>query len=368
VAHPVQGGSWAVGNRRFCRLLNAANVHYRASSSLMHLSSFARPVQSYLARFTDKGTKEGQFFVLEVESGRTFRTSPQNVAVELDFNRVDIDGHPPDVIETAFSQLEQEAGQAIANIVATGKFPNDEDCNSILNLICLIAVRNPFFRKSFNRAREQTIHIIGDLLVSDEKLFDHHVQKARENGEKIPDSISFEEMKRFIEGRNYEIELSPEGNLRVELNTFDKILPILGERTWSLIIAPSDGPEFICSDHPVTINWKSGRQGPIGLGSRESEVFFPLSRRVGFYGTFENPLKEVVHAKRGNVATMNRRLVFNAERHVFSSQKSFVLWIDGEIKTINCGYNRVRGSFSLPLPTPPGVRVRTGRFPKTSGP
>ncbi len=300
--------------------------------------------QSYLARFTDKGTKEGQFFVLEVESGRAFRTSPKNVAVELDFNRVDIDGHPPDVIETAFSPLEEEAGQAIANTVATRKFPNDEDCNSILNLICLIAVRNPFFRKSFNRAREQTIHIIGDLLISDEKLFEHHVRKARENGENIPDSISFEEMKRFIEERNYKIEFFPEGNLRVELNTFGKILPIFGERTWSLIIAPSDGPEFICSDHPVTINWKSGRKGPIGLASRDSEVFFPLSRRAGFYGTFENPLKEVVHAKPGNVATMNRRLMFNAEKHVFSSQKSFVMWIDGEIKNINCGYNQANSA------------------------
>lgn len=300
--------------------------------------------QSYLARFTDKGTKEGQFFVLEVESGRTFRTSPKKVAVELDFNRVDIDGHPPDVIEKAFSPLEQEAGQAIANIAATGRFPNDEDYNSILNLICLIAVRNPFLRKSFNRARAQTIHIIGDLLVSDEKLFDHYVQKARENGENIPDSISFEEMKRFIDERNYEIEFFPEGNLRVELNTFDKILPILGERTWSLVIAPSDGPGFICSDHPVTINWKSGRKGHIGLGSRESEVFFPLSRRAGFYGTFENPLKEVVHAKQGNVATMNRRLVFNAERHVFSPLESFVMWIEGDIKTINCGYNQANAA------------------------
>ena len=46
VAHPEQGGSWVVGNRRPClisTLLNAANIHYRASSSLMHLSSFARP-------------------------------------------------------------------------------------------------------------------------------------------------------------------------------------------------------------------------------------------------------------------------------------------------------------------------------------
>jgi len=36
--------------------------------------------QAYLAQFTDLGTKEGQFHVLEIESGHTFRTSPKNVA------------------------------------------------------------------------------------------------------------------------------------------------------------------------------------------------------------------------------------------------------------------------------------------------
>jgi len=295
--------------------------------------------QSYLALFTDAGTKEGQFFVIEVGSGRTFRTSPKNVAVELDFNRVDIDGHPPNVIENALSPLEQKAVQAIANTVVTGEFPNNDDYSSILNLICLIAVRNPFFRKSFNRAREQTIHIIGDLLISDKQVWEHHVRKARENGENIPNSLSFEEMKSFIEKRNYEIKFFPEGNIRAELNAFNNILSILGERTWSLIMAPPDGPEFICSDHPVAIAWKSGRQGPIGLGLRETEVFFPLSRRAGFYGTFEDPLKDVVHAKPGNVATMNQRVVFNAERHVFSPLESFAIWIDGDIKTIICGYN-----------------------------
>ena len=215
---------------------------------------------------------------------------------------------------------------------------------NVTNLICLIAVRNPFFRKSFNRARAQSIHIIGDLLVSDEKLFEHHVRKARENGEKIPDSISFEEMKRFIHERNYEIEFFPEDNLRTELNIFNDILQILGERTWSLIIAPQGGPEFICSDHPVVINWKSGRQGPIGLGLRETEVFFPLSRRAGFYGTFEDPLKDVVHAEPGNVATMNRRVAFNAERHVFSPLESFAVWIEGDIKIISCEYNQANSA------------------------
>jgi len=30
--------------------------------------------------------------------------------------------------------------------------------------------------------------------------------------------------------------------------------------------------------------------------------------------------------------------------------------------------NRVRGGFSPPLPTPPGMRVRTGRFDEVTGP
>ncbi len=300
--------------------------------------------QSYLARFTDKGTKEGQFFVLEVKSGRSFRTTPKNVAVELDFNRVDIEGHQPDTIEIAFSALEQKAIQAIAHAVATEQFPNDDDYNSILNLICLIAIRNPLVRKSFNRAREQLIHLIGDVLVSDRQSWEHHVRKARENGGSIPDSVSFEEMKRFIRERNYKIEFSPQSNLRVELNAFDNILKVLGDRTWSLIIAPQDGPEFICSDHPVVIEWKSGRQGPIGVGRRETEVFFPMSRRAGFYGTFEDPLKEVVHAKPRNVAIMNRGVMFNAERHVFSPLGSFAVWIEGDIKTINCEYNQANAA------------------------
>ena len=45
VAHPEQGGNGALGNRRSCLLLLAANMLYRASPSLMHLSSFARPAQ-----------------------------------------------------------------------------------------------------------------------------------------------------------------------------------------------------------------------------------------------------------------------------------------------------------------------------------
>jgi hypothetical protein len=34
--------------------------------------------------------KEGQFYVLDPDSGKCFRTIPYNVAAERDFNRVDL--------------------------------------------------------------------------------------------------------------------------------------------------------------------------------------------------------------------------------------------------------------------------------------
>ena len=172
--------------------------------------------QAYLAAFTDTGKKNGQLNVIDTCSGTCFRTSPKKVAAERDFNRVDIEGKPPDIVEKAFSPFEERAGQAIRNVNSTNTFPDDEDFNFIINLLCLIAVRNPRLRKSFNLACELGHHIIGDILVSDKKIWDHHLKKAQEEGYVPENNVPFEEMKRFIEERKYKIEFAPEGNIRVQ--------------------------------------------------------------------------------------------------------------------------------------------------------
>jgi hypothetical protein len=292
--------------------------------------------QAYLAAFTNTCLKDGQFCVLDVENGHTFRTSPKNVAAERDFNRVDIEGHSPDVIEQALAPFERQAATAIQNVIESQDFPNDTDCNLILNLLGLIAVRNPQLRKSFNHSQEQVMHRIGDLLVSDKKIWDHHVKTARESGENINNDVSFEDMKQFIEERRYRIEFSPEDNLRVEFHAFDKLLPILGQRTWSVLVAPDDGPELICSDHPVTLVWKGGRSGTVGYGLRDTEIFFPIGRQVGFYGVFETPLPPVVKCEPRHIATMNRRIAWNAERQIYSSLESFFIWHEGKIREVHC--------------------------------
>jgi len=291
--------------------------------------------QAYLSAFTSEGTKDSQFFVLDVEGGRAFCTSPGNVSAKRDFNRIDVEGLSPDAVENALAPFEGEAVNAIRRVIENQSFPSDSDWNLILNLLALIAVRNPWMRNSFNRSREQLLRMIGDMLASDESLWNAHVQKAREAGENMPD-VPFEEFKSFIEKDDYDLVFHPQENLRVEFNALDKVLPLLGQRTWSVLVAPPTGPEFICSDHPVTLAWKNGRKGPVGYGLRETEVFFPLGRRVGFYGTYETPLKPVVNCRPLNVAIMNERVMNNAERHVYSALNTFSVWYNGAIQEITC--------------------------------
>jgi len=292
--------------------------------------------QAYLAAFTSTGEKDGQFYVLDVKAGHAFRTSPLNVGAQRDFNRVEVDGHPPDAIESALAPFEGNAVAAIRRVIDSEAFPNDSDWNLILNLLGLIAVRNPKMRGSFNDAREQVLRRVADLLASDEKVWNRNVAKARDAGESIIGEVSFEQVKQFVEEGKYKIEFHPEGNLRIEFKAFDELLPILGQRTWSVLVAPEGGPEFICSDHPVTVTWKQGHAGPVGFGLRETEVFMPLGRRVGFYGVYETPLKPVVKCKPGQVATMNKRTAWNAERHVYSHHQNFFIWHDGDIREVRC--------------------------------
>lgn len=291
--------------------------------------------QAYLAAFTDTCRKEGQFFVLDVEKGRAFRTSPANVAAQRDFNRVDVEGRSPDALENALAPFEGEAVAAIRRVIETQEFPNDKDWNLILNILALIAVRNPRLRRSFNRSREQMLRMIGDLLVSDKMLWERHLNSARDAGEEMPD-VPFEEFQSFVERGQYDFVFHPEGNLRVEFNALDKLLPLLGQRTWSVLVAPPEGPEFICSDHPVALVWKGGGKGPVGYGLRNTEVFFPLGRRVGFYGVFEAPLNPVVRCRPMNVAIMNKHSLNSADRHVYSTLDKFPIWYNYNIEEVHC--------------------------------
>jgi hypothetical protein len=96
---------------------------------------------------------------MDVQSGDCFSTSPKNVGVARDFNRIDVNGQRIDALESAL------AIDAVRKVLSARTFPDPADFNVILNLIGLIALRNPRSRETFNQARSQTLHMLGDLLV-----------------------------------------------------------------------------------------------------------------------------------------------------------------------------------------------------------
>ena len=290
--------------------------------------------RAYLAGFTDSGTIDGRCCVLDVHSGKRFESSPTNLAVERDFNRIEIEGEEPDALEQAFSELEGHATAAIRRASDTGSFPQREDYDNIINLIVLIALRNPQTRESWNRARAQLARLTAELLVSRKTIFDHNVGQAREAGYLSAEAsqVPYEEVRGFIKGGQYDIICPRAGNQLVELQAFDTLLKVFARRLWSLCLAPSEGPEFVCSDHPVTLVSKEpGLRAPIGFGLHHTEVCVPLNRKIGLYGVFEEELPSVVQLTEYGVAEFNNRVASNASRHVFSATETFVLILDGKV-------------------------------------
>lgn len=296
--------------------------------------------QAYLAAFTKTGKKKGQFHVFEPDTWNCFRTSPRNVAAQRYFNWVDIEGKPHDTLENALSPLENRMAQACRNVNRTETFPSGEDFSYIINLIALVAIRNPKVRTSLNRSREQVINLTNRLLVSNKGIFEHYMKKGVEEGCVRENNITFEKMKQVVENYECKIEFPPGGDSPLEFDTIDDLIPLLGQRAWSLFIAPNPGPCFICSDHPVALTWKdSERNRPIGYGLRKTEVFFPLGLRTGFYGVYEDHLPTVVRLKSYDVAKWNGRVLENAEKYVYSTFDKFLIEYKGELREVDCYRN-----------------------------
>lgn len=178
--------------------------------------------------------------------------------------------------------------------------------------------------------------MIADILVSDRRIFESHMRKATRDGYIPHADVSVEELKKFIENGSYAIDFHPQGNSSIEFEVFDKLLPTLAQRFWSIFLTTHSGSEFICSDHPVTLIHKDGNEGPVGFGLKQTEVFIPLGPTVGLYGTFEDPLPAVVNVTHKEVAEINTRLVASAERYVFSRLKSFSIRHEGNVREVEC--------------------------------
>lgn len=280
--------------------------------------------QCYLKGFAVKREKAFQTNVYDARQRRQYRTNIINIAVESDFDRIEVPGHSPDAIELALSKFESELEPAIQAIVLE-KSLDDFDAKSVLlNFMCLIALRNPRFRERMRSFKERLSKVILSTSLATPERWQTMVARAQDAGYLTGNKVAYEDALKFFEADACRIEVTTTHHTHNEFHAFDDLLKTFFARRWILLEAPDSSGGFITSDHPMCLIWSSKQRAmwPPGYGSRGTEALFPLSQSFALAGTFEGEDEHIVVRDR-TVADFNGIIASKAEWHVYSRDMGF---------------------------------------------
>ena len=283
--------------------------------------------QCYLKGFARHADRP-QLFVIDFKSRNSFRASTEKIAAKRDFHTIEAEGVAPDEFENKLSGFETELSQALEKISRARSIMSFDERALLFNLVALLAVKNPSHRESFRLAHEQMMKRILLLATATRERWEAQIRHMKADGSIESDSNpDYEEMRKFVERDAYSIHLRPGRHLQLEMGVYDKILPLIFNRKWVLLRAPSSGTGFLTSDHPVCISWsdparRSQWHGP-GLGSPRSELLFPITNDLAMIGAFEVKENER-DADERLIAQVNGCIIAHAERQIYARDKDFI--------------------------------------------
>jgi hypothetical protein len=285
--------------------------------------------QCYLKGFSQPRKRGKTHHVVVFDrAGRTFNSNIINIAVKHDFNRVEIEDQRPDAFERTMADFEGSLAPALNRITQAGNLRNADDRAVLLHFIGLISIRNPRHRETFRDFNEQIADKIMTLATATKERWEGQMKRAREAGYlKDTKNISYEDMRDFVNKKEYRIELATEFHIASEMQALDAILPTLLERKWIAFNPPENSSGFITSDHPVCLMFSDPAErgkfhGP-GHGLPGTEIIFPVSRRLAVVGAFESEETERQLTEDG-VAGINGALVAYADRQVYAHDIDFI--------------------------------------------
>lgn len=272
--------------------------------------------QFYLKGFADLRDKTPQVKVFDLAQGRTFKTTPRNIAAKRDFNRVDIDGEEPDVIERHLSQFEGVASGAFGRIIDAQSISDQRDFDVLLNVLAMFLLRHPSFRKNMERAFSELFGKMTTLALANGGW--DAASNGPNDGASVPGRLSAEELKLMFEAGLIKGGPTQEFLIEMELSQIPHAVELLRARRWSLTVA--EEAEFVSSDRPANLVWTEDTFEPTpyppGLALMGTTILFPISRRVMLMGSFEGP-EDVYGANRSLVAAYNAVIARTAENQVF---------------------------------------------------
>jgi hypothetical protein len=186
-----------------------------------------------LRQFADPASR---VFVVDFVLRRSFWAATRDVCVERDFNRLDAaQGLPPDALENALAGFEAEATPALQEIIAQPGAPSVQAWDIFLNLMALLATRNPVTRqhREAEAARQWYAHF--EAATASPERWQEALKRARAHGHIPPDAlIEFEAARDFIQNRRFTLEFDRSGFFPDEFADQDSGLP----RTQAAALGP----------------------------------------------------------------------------------------------------------------------------------
>jgi hypothetical protein len=283
----------------------------------------------YLKGFTVPRKKKRQIVVFDRVEGRSFLTAVDNIGAERDFNRVELEGNDPDVVEAGMAVFEGKLAPVLERVIATGSLGADEDRVYLMNLIGLLAIRNPRWRETWRDFEERVVKVVADMMVSTPEHWASTVARARKDGVDLGEQADdYELMRKFVKDDEFTVEVPTERHIAMEMHGTDVILPPLIDRKWMLLRAAPEVGGFVTSDHPVCLMWSSaterGRMLPPGYGMTQTQVIFPIATSLAMIGAFEMDADaDAREASESMVAAINATIASYAERQVYSRDMHF---------------------------------------------
>lgn len=276
--------------------------------------------QFYLIGFTKSGTREGTLHVLDQQRLKQWSSTAANVAVENGFYTVET-GASGDaaLLEKTLSRLETYFAPVVRAIAKERSLPRGEPFGTLMSFIAVTAARVPEVKNAISEFLE-------DAAKKHEIMLR---QTARKDGA-TPQS---EKKGRSPSERNEAASLCNQTtHVRLMMDMVPTLIPLLGQRNWSLWALEDDAPDLICSDRPVSLTWVIPMSGlyPPGFGLRGTVVTVPVTRRIALVGTFE-PQAAHLTIGRFQVACINSATGMYANQ-LYSSEADFA-WrmVNGEI-------------------------------------
>jgi Protein of unknown function (DUF4238) len=213
--------------------------------------------RSYLKGFTKSQANNGKLCVYDVERDKVYETSPRNVAVQTDYNRI---ADPPAgrgqfEAEHVLSVVERQGIDVIRDIEASNALPTSPvDAHALFMFLGLLMMQAPQSRASFAR-----------FLVREEQ--------ARSTPEEPPRTLT----------RDALIVTSIAG--------IPEVAEALMPRHWSLVTTDDEHP-LVVTDSPISLEWVRGADQPGGirLADTRTVITVPLTRRVGLVGIYQRGL------------------------------------------------------------------------------